>query len=69
MKEIRLLLKSCSPILAKLPLLVAAVLLILLCVGAKQAKGGSTTPGLTTFDAPGAGTTAKVQQGTSGAPR
>jgi hypothetical protein len=70
MKDIRLLLKSFGPILAKLPLLVAAVVLILLCVGAKQAAtGGSAMPGLTTFDAPGAGSIATVQQGTAGAPR
>ncbi len=65
MKDIRLLSRLLGPTLAKLRILAIAALLIFLCVGAKQAATGGSTPGLTTFDAPGAGTIANAQQGTA----
>src|ERR1700722_4168673 len=66
MKDVRLMLRSLPPALALLPILGIAAVVIVLCSGALQTEAGdSSTPGFTSFDAPGAGTTASSLEGTA----
>src|ERR1700734_385126 len=66
MKNSRFVLRSMTPSLLVLPVLGIAALVVVLCSGSLQTEAGNASmPGFTTFDAPGAGTTASLLQGTS----
>ena len=61
-----LLLKSVTPFAVKLPALGLAAIFVFLFGGAPQSlHSNASTPGVVTFDAPGAGTTSNSLQGTA----
>jgi hypothetical protein len=65
MKDAHPLLKSIGTASAILSVLGLAAVLIFLGDRSQVVTAASSTPGFTTFDAPGAGTTANVMQGTA----
>src|ERR1700679_4255478 len=66
MKNLYTLLRSFAPTVLKLPVLGLAAMVMLLSGGAPRTEtADGTGSGFTTFDAPGAGTTASALQGTA----